>query len=138
MARFPGRAGYFRLRFDARGVAPWTVARWANLRSRLFGLPYGDQGLLVSRPVWEAAGGYKPIPLMEDVALVRALARGGGLHALEAIAVTSAERYVREGWFRRGRRNWMTLARYFSGVPAERLARDYSSDLDDGGSGEKS
>ncbi|KUF10354.1 TIGR04283 family arsenosugar biosynthesis glycosyltransferase [Pseudoponticoccus marisrubri] len=118
----PG-AYHFRLRFDAAGPAPALVAGWANLRARLFGLPYGDQGLLIDRESYEAAGGYPDIPLMEDVALARALR--GRLHGLPAIAVTSAAKYQRQGWLRRGARNLVTLLRYLTGTDPEVLARAY-------------
>lgn len=112
----------FRLAFRAKGIAPKWVAGWANLRSRVFGLPYGDQGLLVPRDTYLSAGGYKDQPLMEDVALVRALPQ---MTLLKAQATTSAERYQRSGWVRRGARNLWTLARYFLGADAERLAQAY-------------
>jgi hypothetical protein len=123
LAGAPGQAGYFRLAFDARGVAPRIVAGWANLRSRLFGLPYGDQGLLVPRSLYEAVGGMPDLPLMEDVAMARRLK--GRLRGLDATAITSAERYARAGWVRRGARNLATLAGYLAGVSPERLARFY-------------
>lgn len=116
-------AWYFRLRFDADGIAARVVAGWANLRSRVFGLPYGDQGILVDRLTYVEAGGFPDIPLMEDVALARALR--GHLHPLHAYAVTSAAKYQRQGWLRRGARNLWTLARYFAGVSPERLAQGY-------------
>ncbi|MFW8636340.1 TIGR04283 family arsenosugar biosynthesis glycosyltransferase [Cribrihabitans pelagius] len=117
-----GRPAYFRLRFRSRGVAAACVAGWANLRARLFGLPYGDQGLLVRRREYRAAGGYPDQPLMEDVALVRRLKR---LTCLPAAALTSAARYEQQGWLRRGSRNLFTLARYFLGADPEALARAY-------------
>lgn len=118
-----GAAGYFHLRFDASGMAPRLVAGWANLRSRLFGLPYGDQGLLIPAGLYDACGGYPDQPLMEDVAIARALS--GKLRALPADAVTSAARYERDGWLRRGGRNLRTLVRYSMGVSPEDLAQDY-------------
>ncbi len=114
---------YFRLAFDQRGVFPVLVAGWANLRSRLFGLPYGDQGLLISQEDYAQAGGYPDQPLMEDVHLVRSLERP--LTCLELPAVTSAARYRRAGWVRRGTRNLWTLVRYFAGVSPERLVAGY-------------
>lgn len=117
------RAGYFRLAFRAAGLAPRLVAGWANLRARLFGLPYGDQGLLMRRDVYEAAGGYHDLPLMEDVALVRALP--GRPTALPAGASTGAGRYLRDGWLRRGARNLWTLAQYLGGADPAALARRY-------------
>ncbi|MFZ5965058.1 TIGR04283 family arsenosugar biosynthesis glycosyltransferase [Thalassococcus sp. BH17M4-6] len=118
----PG-AYYFRLQFRADGAAPRLVEGWANLRSRLLGLPYGDQGLLIDRARFDAAGGYPDIPLMEDVALARSLR--GQLRGLPVRALTSAARYERAGWLRRGSRNLLTLARYFLGADPERLAQHY-------------
>ncbi|MEL6236160.1 MAG: glycosyltransferase, partial [Pseudomonadota bacterium] len=59
IARHPDRAGWFQLRFDAVGFWPWLVARWANLRARRLGLPYGDQGLLISQALYASKGGYR-------------------------------------------------------------------------------
>lgn len=120
----PARAGWFRLEFDAPGFAPGFVAGWANLRSRWLALPYGDQGLLIHRSLYRAVGGYPDIPLMEDVALARALGRRR-LLKLDAVATTCADRYVRSGWLRRGARNLLTLARYFRGASPEDLASSY-------------
>jgi len=119
----PGaRPAYFRLTFRARGAMPALVAGWANLRARLFALPYGDQGLLLRRTAYDRAGGYPDQKLMEDVALVRALGRP--LVALPAEARTSAARYQRTGWLRRGARNLWTLLRYVMGAdPADLAAR---------------
>lgn len=119
----PDDAGWFRLAFDARGLAPAVVAGWANLRSRA-GLPYGDQGLLIHRDLYTAVGGYPDQPLMEDVAIARALR--GRLAPMDAVAVTSAAKYRRDGWLRRGAGNLWTLIRYFAGAKPERLARAYN------------
>ena len=100
------------------------MTRLANWRARAFGLPYGDQGLLISRVLYDAAGGYAPLPLMEDVDLVRRLGKRR-LAPLEAVAVTAAERYRRNGWWRRPLRNLCLLGLYVLGIPPERLARWY-------------
>lgn len=118
----PG-AYYFQLKFDARGFAPALFAGWANVRSRRFGLPYGDQGLLIDRETYEKVGGYADIPLMEDVALAQALR--GRLTGLDAVALTSAQKYQTKGWLRRGTRNLTTLARYLMGTDPETLAQSY-------------
>lgn len=120
----PGRAGWFRLAFRAEGVAPRLVAGWANLRSRALGLPYGDQGLLIRRDLLDGVGGVPDLPLMEDVALARALR--GRLRMLPATARTSARRYEAEGWLGRGARNLLTLARYLLGADPARLAERYA------------
>lgn len=117
-------AGYFRLGFRAKGIAPKIVAGWANLRSKLLGLPYGDQGLLIRRSVYEGAGGYPDIPLMEDVALMRALPAKP--QAMQARAWTSADKYQRQGWVKRGTLNLLMLLRYLLGAKPETLAREYT------------
>lgn len=119
------KAGYFQLRFDAEGFAPRFVAGWANLRASLFGLPYGDQGLLIPSLTYRQTGGFQDIPLMEDVALARALR--GNLRPLQATATTSATRYLQEGWFWRGGRNLGLLAQYFLGRSPEKLAKRYQN-----------
>ena len=117
------KAGWFKLRFDRGGLPARFVAGWANMRSR-FGLPYGDQGLLIPLKLYKAVGGYPDQPLMEDVAL--ALLLKGKLTGLDATAVTSADRYRRSGWIRRGARNLWTLMRYLAGATPAKLAADYS------------
>ena len=116
------KAGWFSLAFDARGIAPRLVAGWANLRSR-FGLPYGDQGMLISRDLYDRIGGYQDIPLMEDVALARTL--NGKLAQVDSVAVTSAAKYQSQGWVRRGGRNLWTLVQYLAGRDVQKLAHLY-------------
>ncbi len=117
------QAAHFRLRFAAKGIAPGIVSGWANFRSRTFGLPYGDQGLLISRKLYDSCGGYPDIPLMEDVAIARALK--GRLSSLPVSATTDAEKYLREGWLRRGGRNLTRQFRYLLGADPEALAKSY-------------
>ena len=93
-------------------------------RCRRFGLPYGDQGLLISRAHYERLGGFRPLPLMEDVDLVRRIGRND-LVPLEADAITSAARYRRDGWWFRPLRNLTCLSLYFAGLPPQALRRLY-------------
>ena len=124
MNRHPDKAGHFRIRFDSeRRFARWTEG-WANIRARWFKLPFGDQGLLISRSQYDAVGGFEDIPLMEDVAMVLAIGRRG-LCELPAIAVTDPVRYEREGYWKRGRRNWGYLTLYRLGVSPDSLAQRY-------------
>jgi rSAM/selenodomain-associated transferase 2 len=119
----PEMAGYFRFRLDssrrAARVIEWFVAR----RCRWFGLPYGDQGLFISKALLERVGGMPDLPLMEDVALARRLR--GRLAPLAADAVTSAARYERDGFLRRPLRNLFCLTLYIAGVPPRIIRRVY-------------
>ena len=126
IAAHPGAAGYFRFVLDS---ADWRARRLERLvawRCRVLHLPYGDQGLLVARDVLDHVGGVQPMPLMEDVDLVRRLARHTVLIALDADAVTSPQRWEREGWLKRSIRNLSCLTLYFLGVAPHRIARLYS------------
>lgn len=118
-----GRPACFQLGFDARGIAPRLVAGWANVRTKVFHLPYGDQCLLISATEYRKIGGYDDIPLMEDVAMARKLKRR--LTALPLRVTTSAARYERDGWLRRGAGNLLRLARFLAGADPARLARRY-------------
>jgi rSAM/selenodomain-associated transferase 2 len=114
-------AAVFRLRLDAAAPQARRVERLATWRSRRLGLPYGDQGLLISRRLYDALGGYRALPLMEDVDLVRRLGKAR-LVFLDSAAVTSAARYRRDGWWLRPIRNLALLTLYFLGLPPRWLA----------------
>ena len=122
IAANPHMAAHFRLGFDAAGPMARLTAGWANFRAGRLGLPYGDQGLLIPRGLYLEVGGFEPVPLMEDVALVRKLRH---IAALDATVTTSAERYLRNGWLRQGGANLWRLARYLAGASPERLAAGY-------------
>lgn len=118
------RAAAFRLVFDDPSPAAHRVAALANWRARALALPYGDQGLLIARSLYRSIGGFRPLPLMEDVDLVRRIGRAR-LVLLDATVVTSAERYRRDGFVRRPLRNLVCLSLYFLGVPPTRIAKLY-------------
>jgi rSAM/selenodomain-associated transferase 2 len=124
MARNPGKAACFRFRLDAGERRARMVEAGVALRVRLLGLPYGDQGLLVSRRFYDELGGYRPLALMEDVDLVRRIG-ARRIERLGADAVTSATRWRSGGWLRRSGRNLLCLALYRFGMSAERVARLY-------------
>ena len=119
----PDRAAYFRFRLDSLDPRARWLEHAVAWRCRVLGLPYGDQGLLISHAVLEAAGGVRPLPLMEDVDLIYRLpSRPVGL---PVDAITSAARWERDGWTRRSLRNLLCLSLWYAGVPAAKIARLY-------------
>ncbi|MDZ3837700.1 MAG: TIGR04283 family arsenosugar biosynthesis glycosyltransferase [Rhodospirillales bacterium] len=120
------RAAVFRFRLDDGAVAARLVERAVAIRSGLFRLPYGDQGLLIGRAFYEEIGGYARIPLMEDVDIVRRIGRKR-LSVLNAAALTSAERYRRDGYLLRPLRNLVCLALYQAGVSPRTISSLYHS-----------
>ncbi len=124
IARLPGKAACFRFRLDDDAWQARLVERGVALRVRLLGLPYGDQGLLISRRLYDALGGYAEMPLMEDVDLARRIG-AKRLALLQADAVTSAARWRRDGWLTRSARNLACLILHRLGMSAERVAKLY-------------
>ena len=105
-------------------MAARAIEGLANWRARTLALPYGDQGLLIARELYDQAGGFPPLPIMEDVALVRRLGRRKFI-PLDAELITSSERYRRDGYLFRPLKNLFCLALYFLGVAPARIAKLY-------------
>ena len=118
------RAGYFDFALDDAARAARRLERIVAWRCRVMALPYGDQGLLIARSLYRAVGGFAPLPLMEDVDLVRRLGRRR-LARIGAQCISSPRRYRREGYWRRPLRNLFCLLLYFAGVPPDRIVRIY-------------
>ena len=117
--------GAFRFKLDDDDWRANLLGWLVDVRVRRFGgLPYGDQGLLIHRDLFERIGGYSEMPLMEDVDLARRLGRGR-LSLLRACAITSADRWRRDGWVRRSLRNLTCQALYGLGVSPHRIVRFY-------------
>ena len=119
------KAAAFTLAYRSDHPMAKIVARRANWRARALGLPYGDQGLLISRKLYQDVGGYPDTPFMEDVKIVRALGKKR-LSILSAEARTDAAKYDRDGWRKRSWRNAILVTRYFLGASPEKLAKSYS------------
>lgn len=117
-------AAAFRFTLDDEDPRARRVERLTRWRGRVLGLPYGDQGLLISRDFYRRLGGYRSLELMEDVDLVRRIGRRR-LSVLSADAVTSAARYRRDGWTWRPLRNVTLLCLYFLGLPSRSLSKLY-------------
>lgn len=117
-------AGVFRFVLDDRGFAARFLETAVRLRCALLRMPYGDQGLLISRRLYDEVGGFGAVALMEDVDMVRRLGRGR-IRLLRAEALTSAQRFRAEGYGRRMARNLACLTLYYMRVPPRLLAKIY-------------
>ncbi|MEL7028963.1 MAG: glycosyl transferase family 2, partial [Pseudomonadota bacterium] len=117
-------AAAFRFQLDDFGWRARALERMVALRCAVLKLPYGDQGLLIRRSHYDRIGGYRPMPLMEDVDIIRRIGRAR-LILLRAPARTSAARYRREGYASRVLRNMTCLTLYAAGVSPERLVKYY-------------
>jgi rSAM/selenodomain-associated transferase 2 len=117
--------GAFRLKIDSSSLFLRVVAGLVNARSLHFSLPYGDQGYFVRRDVFEKLGGFKNLPLMEDVDFIRRLKKEGRIVLLNEAMTTSPRRWVDEGYLYATLRNFTLVVLYFLGVHPEKLAQWY-------------
>ena len=116
-------AGYYcKLSFDIIHPLASMTSTWANARSLIFNLPYGDQGLLIPRKLLMENGSYSPIPIMEDVEL--ALRFKGKLFRMPIVITTSSSKYRKNGWLRQGSKNIVRLLRFLLGADPNNLSDD--------------
>lgn len=118
-------AGAFKFQTDGPGMLMRLVEKITNFRSSVFQLPYGDQGLFLEKRVFQEIGGFAPMPIMEDLALVRCLRQRGRVVTLPDAAMTSARRWQQLGVVRTTLINQLMLAGFFCNVPLAMLERFY-------------
>ena len=120
-----GRWGRFDVRIESSN--PWLamVSQAMNWRSRLTSIATGDQAIFVSRILFERAGGFPDLPLMEDIALSKRLRCHMSPACLAPPVLTSARRWEKHGVWRTIMLMWWLRAAYFIGISPAVLARWY-------------
>lgn len=127
LARSGAAWGRFDVTIDARHPLLRIVACLMNLRSRWTGIATGDHGIFVTRGLFERAGGYPEIRLMEDVALTGKLNRHGAPLCLSERITTSGRRWEKHGVLRTILLMWRLRLAYWMGADPEKLALRYAS-----------
>ena len=117
--------GAFTLAIDSADWRARVIEAGVRLRVAFLGMPYGDQALFVRKEVFSAIGGYRDLPLMEDIDLVKRLSRAGRMFVSPSTVRTSARRWARDGWMRRSLQNATLATRFLLGTPPNRLAQAY-------------
>jgi rSAM/selenodomain-associated transferase 2 len=102
------------------------IALGANLRSRFLKIPYGDQALFMRTKNYFRAGGFRDLPIMEDVDLVRRLNGISQFKLAPGKVRTSARRWEKERLIFTTLRNYSLMIRYFFGVKPRNLLRHYN------------
>ncbi|HEY7165779.1 MAG TPA: TIGR04283 family arsenosugar biosynthesis glycosyltransferase [Candidatus Binatia bacterium] len=118
--------GRFDVKLDSSSRLLKMVGAMISLRSRVTKIATGDQAIFIRRDIFAAIGGYPEIPLMEDIALSRAMKRTGRIACLESCAITSARRWEAEGAWKTILKMWILKTLYLSGVSPLRLKRYYA------------
>jgi rSAM/selenodomain-associated transferase 2 len=124
-----GLAGAFDLGIKSNRRIFRITEKYVALRTRLTRIPLGDQAIFMRKEYFDRIGGYKDIPLMEDVEIMlRMKKRGDRIHIIPEKVMTSPRRWEQEGVLSCTLRNWMLQLLYVFGVSPERLANYYSRD----------
>jgi rSAM/selenodomain-associated transferase 2/rSAM/selenodomain-associated transferase 1 len=118
-------AGAFRLALDSADWRARLIEAGARVRVAVLGLPYGDQALFVRRHIFETIGGYRDLPLMEDIDFVRRVRQVGSVFHARSAVLTSTRRWKRDGWMRRSLQNVGLATRFLLGASPARLAQRY-------------
>jgi rSAM/selenodomain-associated transferase 2/rSAM/selenodomain-associated transferase 1 len=119
------RWGRFDVRIEGRHSLLPVVAAFMNLRSRASGIATGDQAMFVRRDIFLSAGGFAPLPLMEDIDLSRRLKRMGAPACLRERVITSGRRWDQHGFWRTVALMWRLRAAFWLGADPHSLARHY-------------
>ncbi len=118
-------AGAFRLGIDAPGTG-FRIIEWgANLRSRLLGMVYGDQGLFMSSQSYSKAGGFPRQSILEELPLLAGLKKIGRIKLARGCAMTSPRRWQQHGLIKTSLINQLMLIGWTFGIAPERLSRWY-------------
>lgn len=118
-------AGAFSLAIDSPRKSLSVIAWFANLRSRLLYLPYGDQALFLTSGMFKVLGGFPELEIMEDFIFMQKIKKKGKVIILPECAVTSARRWQNMGILRTTLINQLIVCGYSIGIPSAVLARWY-------------
>lgn len=119
-------SGAFDLSIDGRAFVYRIIEKTATLRSRITGIPYGDQVIFIRKSFFFRLGKYSEIPIMEDVDLMRRIKKAKGCVCfIEKPVKTSFRRWEKEGILQCTLRNWLLMTLYLCGINPEKLAKFY-------------
>ncbi|MEM7594024.1 MAG: TIGR04283 family arsenosugar biosynthesis glycosyltransferase [Cyanobacteria bacterium P01_A01_bin.83] len=120
-------AGAFELAIDGTDRALRWIEIMVKMRSRLLSLPYGDQGIFISKQAFMNSGGFADISIMEDFELIQRIKQQGRIAIAPAAVTTSGRRWQKLGVWQTTLINQLVIAGYYLGIPPEKLGDFYRS-----------
>lgn len=117
--------GAFQLSTDVHSLGLSFICFWANMRSKIVRLPYGDQAIFTPRSCFHRVGGFPEVEIMEDFIFVRRLGKIGKIFILSKKVITSGRRWQKLGIIRTTFINQLIVLGFMLGIHPSRLARIY-------------
>ena len=118
-------AYFFKFKINNNKIIYRFLEVFVNLRSLIFKDPYGDQGLLIQRGIYFKNKGYKKIPLMEDLDLIKRLKNKVPLKMLSIPIYTSSRKWEGTNIFFQAFKNWNFRKRWLRGESIKSLYNEY-------------
>ncbi|MGF1675105.1 MAG: TIGR04283 family arsenosugar biosynthesis glycosyltransferase [Rivularia sp. (in: cyanobacteria)] len=118
-------AGAFTLRINAPQIGLRLVEWGVKWRSKWLQMPYGDQGIFITKKIFNDIGGFPELPIMEDFELIRNLKRLGGINLIPVPVITSPRRWLKKGVWQTTLINQIVIIAYFLGVSPKRIRSWY-------------
>ena len=119
-------AGAFDLGIKSKRFIFRVIEVVASLRSRVTKIPFGDQAIFIRKHYFHKIGGYKDIPIMEDVEIMKRIKRRGDkIFIIPQRVLTSSRRWEKEGVLHCTLRNWFLQMLYLLGVSPLKLSTFY-------------
>ena len=118
------KAAALKLNFNQKNIYSYLLSKIVFFRSKYLKLPYGDQGLLISKAFYKKIGGFKPLPIMEDVEIVKNIGFKN-IILLDSYITTDSIRYKDQGWLFRPLINLYCLSLYFLGFNINLINKIY-------------
>ncbi|AFZ54588.1 TIGR04283 family arsenosugar biosynthesis glycosyltransferase [Cyanobacterium aponinum] len=118
-------AGAFLLKIDSDKIIFRLLEIMIKMRSHLFSLPYGDQGIFIKKKIFEKIGGFKNLAIMEDFELIKRLNKKGKIYISSEAVITSARRWEKLGIFKTTLINQLIVIGYYLGINTKKLANFY-------------
>ena len=117
--------GRFNVKLSGSHILFRIIETMMNVRSCIFGIATGDQGIFVKRKIFESINGYSNIPLMEDIDLSKKLKNRSKPVCLKESLTTSSRRWQENGILATVFLMWKLRFLYWFGVSADKLVVQY-------------
>lgn len=115
--------GAFSLSYNHDAFIYKCISMLTTFRSKILNLPYGDQGIFLTKEEFERVGGYEDVPILEDVRLSQTIRP----KVLSEKVLTDARRYEKNGVIKTILKHRLIMLGYFLGFSPEKLNRWQSS-----------